>query len=180
MLFQPAGHPSAPASALTQCRTFKSCWPEDKPVPATAQAGCRVPCSQLVYGPCTITAQAKRQSAERAYQASWMTRWAPPLPKPGGSVPSMLVQPAGRPAAPAIAHAAQQSAEGASPVVQTNRLCTPPLGRGAECRASIWSTRRAPSPPRPGGKVPSMQVRPAGRPAGHHHSPGRAAESQAC
>ena len=98
------------------------------------------------------------------------------------------------PAAPTTAHAALQSAKRSSPAGRKTHLCPPPPRPGAECRvvgamthlcpplprlgsecrADGWSTLRALSPPRPGGEVPRVHVRPAGQPAGHRHCPGRA------
>lgn len=138
----------------------------------------------------------------------------PPLPMLLDSVPSVQVQLAGRPAyvrhRPGRVPGCQvpsgrlafplghhhcpcrrcQSAEHASPVSWTTRLCLPPTRPGTECRG--WSTSRSPSPPRPGGKVPrcisgqlddptgTITPRPggkcvgklAGRPAGPCQRPG--------
>ena len=146
----------------TECRACKSGWPDEPPMPATAQAERRVLSGRLVYPPFTVTAQAGQRSAECACPASWTTRRAPPQPRKGGRVPRVLVRMAGCPAAPATAHAVEQSAKRSSPASRTTRLCPPPLRLGAESRAASSSIHHTPSPPRPGGKMPSVHVRPAG------------------
>ena len=92
------------------------------------------------------------------------------------------------PLCPATTHAARQSAERASPDGWTTGLCPPPLRPGAKCRVAGWSTRvakcrafspaswttrRTRPPPRSLNRVPSVQVRSAGRPACASHHPGR-------
>ena len=146
------------------------------PVPASAQAGRRVPSGWLIDPPCPFTAQAGGQSAEHASPASWTTLWASPPPRLGPSAERRLVDPPG----PATTQA--------RPLVLSGRLfdlpgvaTTQAWWQSAE-RASPpgWTTRRAPPQPMPGGRVPSMLVHPAGRPAGPRHHPGQAAKCRAC
>ena len=200
VLVRPDGPPAGPRhrpGSSTECRACKSCQQDDLPVPATAQAGRRVPSGRLVNPLCTVTSQAGRQSAKRASPASWSThrtrhrlgraakcrackssgRDDPPVP---ATTQARRRRPRGQlvePPCTITTQAGWQSAKRARPASWMTCCSRHRLGRAAKWRACKSSGPDDPPVPvttQDGGKVPSVQVWPAGRPyVPHHHQGGR-------
>ena len=141
---------------------------------------------------------ATTQAGAECPAEGWSTCRAPPQPRPLNRVPSVQVRTAGRLTCARHRPGRAMSAEWPAnlPTGPRHHPChsaecrecksgwldhppcpaTDNAGRQSAERASParWTIHRALPPPMPLDRVPSVQVRPAGRPACAHHHPGRA------